>query len=154
MKSELQPQSSADDAAVVEVSAAPPSSAASSSSSSSGERKVRLGDISKWLKSDYVSTKTREVVKILQAVHEENDVAKVLVFSQFVEFFPYLGKLFDEEGVQFERYEGSMDVVEREEALTRFRFDSSITVLLCSLKCAAFGLNIVEASHIIITDPW
>src|SRR4051812_14859409 len=42
-------------------------------------------------------------------------------------------------GYKFVRYDGSMNIKERDEVLSKFRTSKSTTVLLMSLKCGSLG---------------
>lgn len=50
--------------------------------------------------------------------------------------------------------DGSMKPQHRVEALDRLANNPEVTVLLCSLKCGALGLNLTCASRVVLIDPW
>lgn len=52
-------------------------------------------------------------------------------------------------GIKFVRYQGNMSADARVEALTKIRTRASYTVILCSLKCGALGLNLTACSQVI-----
>lgn len=76
---------------------------------------------------------------------------RVLVFSQYVETLKWLR---NELGGEGHLYHGSMTADARESALGRFKTDSAPTVLLMSLKAGGVGLNINEASVVVLFDRW
>lgn len=49
---------------------------------------------------------------------------------------------------------GSMTVEQRDKIITAFKEDSSIRVLLISLKAGGVALNLTVASRIFLMDPW
>jgi len=50
---------------------------------------------------------------------------------------------------------GSMNVNERRAVLKAFKSKTSgVSVILMSLKAGGEGLNLPEASHVFIIDPW
>ena len=51
-------------------------------------------------------------------------------------------------------FDGSMDKVERVEALHNFKNNSDSTVLLCSGKIGGEGINLTEANHVIFINDW
>lgn len=52
------------------------------------------------------------------------------------------------------RFDGSLNMEERQRVLTEFRENPQSPLLLCSLQCAAVGLNLVQADEAVILDPW
>ena len=58
------------------------------------------------------------------------------------------------EGFAFRRLDGTMNVTQREMAISDFQTEPSVTVMLMSLKAAALGLNLVCANHVVLLDPW
>ncbi len=77
---------------------------------------------------------------------------KALVFSQFTSFLDLVEPKLIEEGLIFERLDGS--TVDRERRVTRFRDDPACGVFLISLKAGGLGLNLVEADYVFLLDPW
>lgn len=77
--------------------------------------------------------------------------ARILVFSQFVETLEWLsGKL----SVPHEMVTGSMPIDSRQSAIRRFRTGASPRALLISLLAGGVGLNLGEASHVVLFDRW
>jgi len=50
--------------------------------------------------------------------------------------------------------QGSMNVKSRDQALADFRTDPSVRVLCISLKAGGVALNLTNANHIFLLDPW
>lgn len=77
--------------------------------------------------------------------------ARILVFSQFVETLEWLsGRL----SVPHELVTGSMPIASRQNSIRRFRTEESPRVLLVSLLAGGVGLNLGEASHVVLFDRW
>lgn len=76
---------------------------------------------------------------------------KVIVFSQFVETLKFLeGRL----ELPTVIYHGSMSEDERDAALDRFRGGRGPLALLMSLRAGGVGLNLQEASTVVLFDRW
>ena len=57
-------------------------------------------------------------------------------------------------GVDYEYFDGSSTVNEREKAIHRFQNDENCRVFLISLKAGGVGLNLTAADYVYIVDPW
>ena len=107
-------------------------------------------DLSKWR----TSTKVEACFKAIEAMRQKNPEAKALVFSQYrtmldiVEWRLRLG------GHRVVKLTGDLPIAERKSVLARFKTDSSVAVALLSLKAGGEGLNLQEASHVFLLEPW
>ncbi|CAN6617417.1 hypothetical protein TRVA0_007S00276 [Trichomonascus vanleenenianus] len=90
----------------------------------------------------------------LMELLEKEPGRKTIVFSQFTSMMDLVAPHFRKKGIRFVRYDGKMNRATRDEALEKLKKDKKTTVLLCSLKCGALGLNLTVASRVIILDPW
>ena len=54
----------------------------------------------------------------------------------------------------FEYFDGSSTIQERERAIERFQNDPKCRVFLISLKAGGVGLNLTAADYVYIVDPW
>ncbi|NCI47659.1 DEAD/DEAH box helicase [Sediminibacterium soli] len=79
---------------------------------------------------------------------------KALVFSQFLGMLALIKEKMKELGVDYEYFDGSSTVAEREKAITRFQNDDNCRVFLISLKAGGVGLNLTAADYVYIVDPW
>ena len=79
---------------------------------------------------------------------------KALVFSQFLGMLALIKEKMKELGVDYEYFDGSSTVNERERAIRRFQDDDSCRVFLISLKAGGVGLNLTAADYVYIVDPW
>ena len=77
--------------------------------------------------------------------------ARVLIFSQFVRTLRWIGARLK---VSHDFLIGSMTLAHREEAIERFRSGPAPRVLLVSLRAGGVGLNLGEATHVVMFDRW
>ena len=77
--------------------------------------------------------------------------ARILVFSQFVETLKWVA---DRLGVACDLLTGSMSSRAREAAIARFKTAGSPRVLFTSLRAGGVGLNLGEATHVVMYDRW
>lgn len=52
--------------------------------------------------------------------------------------------------ITFLRFDGTMTTKQKDSALTQFREDDEVKVLLVSLKCGSVGLNLTCANRVIL----
>ncbi|KAK9451216.1 SNF2 family N-terminal domain-containing protein [Limtongia smithiae] len=102
------------------------------------------------LKPDIASSKISKMLEILKAEPDR----KTIVFSQFTTMLDLIQPFLRQQGITFARYDGSMKPQQRVEALEKLTNEKEVTVLLCSLKCGALGLNLTCASRVVLVDPW
>ena len=76
---------------------------------------------------------------------------RVLVFSQFTGYLKSISARLAEEGIDHLYLDGSTR--NRTEVIEAFRAGAA-PVFLISLKAGGFGLNLTEADHVFIMDPW
>ena len=76
---------------------------------------------------------------------------RVLVFSQFTGYLKSISARLVEEGIDHLYLDGSTR--NRAEVIEAFRAGAA-PVFLISLKAGGFGLNLTEADHVFIMDPW
>lgn len=102
-----------------------------------------------WLDSAKV-TKCKDLIREIQATGE-----KVIVFSQWTLLLDLLElQVSKEMKIGYRRFDGSMNSIQRDRAVTDFTDDSRVKVMLISLKAGNAGLNLTAASHVIIMDPF
>jgi DNA repair protein RAD16 len=116
-------------------------------------RRINLAEFS-------TSTKVESLVEELYTMRKERQGSKALVFSQFTSMLdlcrwrlvsdPCLQDL----GLGVRIVHGGMNVQSRDEALTAFKEDPSVRVLLMSLKAGGVALNLTVANEAYLLDPW
>lgn len=98
-----------------------------------------------------VSVKLEEIGR---EITENISNHKALVFSQFLGMLALIKEKMKELRVDYEYFDGSSTVSERERAITRFQNDENCRVFLISLKAGGVGLNLTAADYVYIVDPW
>ena len=79
---------------------------------------------------------------------------KALIFSQFLGMLGLIRETLKAQGVQFEYFDGSTSVQERQRAINNFQNNPECRVFLISLKAGGVGLNLTAADYVYIVDPW
>ena len=77
--------------------------------------------------------------------------ARILIFSQFVKTLKWLS---DRIALPCDLLTGSMSSIERQTTMERFKTESAPRVLLVSLRAGGVGLNLGEATHVVVFDRW
>ena len=81
------------------------------------------------------------------------------LFSVLSSAFPSIQRELEAEGHSFMRIDGSMNAIERYEAMKAFESDGPRTVrgprfMLCSLRACNTGITLTRANHIFLMDTW
>jgi len=96
-------------------------------------------------KKDWILAKVQEI-------HQTGD--KLIIFSNWtdplIKLQALLKKVFQ---LEAEIYCGDLTPKDRDAVLSRFKTESSRTVLLMTVQSGGVGLNIQEANHVIILEP-
>ena len=96
------------------------------------------------------SAKLNTLLDLLDAQTAEDD--KIIVFSQYVDTLKWLALRI--KNIPLEIYHGGLSQLEREKMLDRFRNNPGPRCLFISLRAGGVGLNIQEASTVILFDRW
>ena len=96
------------------------------------------------------SSKVDYIKDILEEKVSLNE--KVIIFSQYVETLEYLSDNLPE--FKSNIYHGGLSQVERDNLIQKFKNSANSEVLLISLKAGGVGLNLQEASTLILFDKW
>ena len=89
----------------------------------------------------------RLVTQLMEGGH------KALVFSQFVLHLNVLEAWLQEQGIKYERLDGSTPAEERDRSVARFQRGEA-DLFLISLRAGGVGLTLTEADYVIHMDPW
>lgn len=106
------------------------------------------------------STKVEALVQELVQMRQERPGSKALVFSQFVNMLDLVrwrlhsDPCLQDLGLGVRIIHGGMNIQSRDTALRDFREDSSVRVLLMSLKAGGVALNLTVANEVYLLDPW
>ena len=96
------------------------------------------------------SAKFNVLLSILEAQIAHDD--KIIVFSQYVRTLKWLALQI--KNIPCEIFHGGLSQQERNKILDRFRQESGPRCLLISLRAGGVGLNIQEASTVVLFDRW
>ncbi|KAJ5593897.1 uncharacterized protein N7459_000105, partial [Penicillium hispanicum] len=100
------------------------------------------------------SAKIEKTIEILQANEDRGRGEKTIVFSQFTSLLDLLEVPINRRGWKNVRFDGTMNVNDRNASVREFTDDPSCRVMLVSLKAGNAGLNLVAASHVVLFDPF
>ncbi|CAD6915776.1 unnamed protein product [Tilletia controversa] len=104
--------------------------------------------------SEKASTKVNAILRILGEVRERGEGEKTIVFSQFTTFLDLLEPHLRKSKFKYERYDGQMDMRDRDLALKAVETRPDKTVLLISFKAGSTGLNLTFCNHVILSESW
>jgi superfamily II DNA or RNA helicase len=100
--------------------------------------------------SDTASGKTDTLFELLDSLVAEGQ--KVLVFSQFVQMLHILEKECHARNIRTHVLTGQTK--DRQSVVNDFQKDTGASVFLLSLRAAGTGLNLTNASYVVLYDPW
>ncbi|KAJ8475179.1 hypothetical protein ONZ51_g6714 [Trametes cubensis] len=100
------------------------------------------------------SSKTRKIMEILRETEARGEGEKTIIFSQFTSMLDLIEPFLRKERIKFVRYDGSMNKVQRDEALAKINESASTRVILISFKAGSTGLNLTCCNNVILVDPW
>ena len=106
------------------------------------------------------SSKIEALVKELTEMRQFRPGSKALVFSQFVNMLDLIrwrihtDPMLTDLGLGVRLLHGGMDVKSRNQTLKEFREDTSVRILLMSLKAGGVALNLTVASEVYLVDNW
>ncbi|KAF2246725.1 hypothetical protein BU26DRAFT_431154 [Trematosphaeria pertusa] len=100
------------------------------------------------------SAKIDKTMELLTAIHANDPTEKTLIFSQFTSLLDLLEVPLLQQNFTYQRYDGSMQMNDRVEAVNRFMDHANEKIMLVSLKAGNAGLNLYKASQVIILDPF
>jgi superfamily II DNA or RNA helicase len=100
--------------------------------------------------NDCVSGKTETLFELLEPILASGN--KILLFSQFVEMLKLLEAACRERGIKTHTLTG--ETKGRMEVVNAFQADPEPCVFLLSLRAAGTGLNLTNASYVVLYDPW
>ncbi|KDQ63171.1 hypothetical protein JAAARDRAFT_119545 [Jaapia argillacea MUCL 33604] len=101
------------------------------------------------------STKLEALLQHLRRLRDQDPCFRAVVFSQFTSFLDLIEVVLQREQLMWFRFDGSMNVKKRSEAVTEFKAPSrKPKVLIVSLKAGGVGLNLTTANHVFMMDCW
>jgi len=107
----------------------------------------------------YSSTKIDALLEQLNTLRsltavDGKEMEKSIVFSQWTSMLDLLQSPLKQNGFGFVRLDGTMTQAQRETSIQAFKTNDKINVFLISMKAGGLGLNLTEANHVYILDPW
>ena len=100
--------------------------------------------------NDAASGKTDTLFELLEPLLTEGQ--KVLVFSQFVQVLKLLEAECQQRQIKTFLLTGQTK--QRQEVVSAFQAEPGAAVFLLSLRAAGTGLNLTNASYVVLYDPW
>jgi hypothetical protein len=100
--------------------------------------------------NDSMSGKTDTLFELLEPLLQEGQ--KVLIFSQFVQMLRLLEAECKVRQISTHILTG--ETKERQTVVQNFQDDGNAAVFLLSLRAAGTGLNLTNASYVVLYDPW
>jgi len=100
--------------------------------------------------SDTASGKTDTLFELLDTLVADGQ--KVLVFSQFVQMLQILEKECHARNIHTHMLTGQTK--DRQQVVADFQKETGACVFLLSLRAAGTGLNLTNASYVVLYDPW
>lgn len=101
---------------------------------------------------DFNSGKFEEVCFQLETLIKSNQ--KVLIFSSFVKHLELFQNWSKENKVSHYSLQGSTPTSERKQIIENFQNHTGSCLFFISLKAGGVGLNLTQASYVLILDPW
>nr|XP_006111361.1 E3 ubiquitin-protein ligase SHPRH [Pelodiscus sinensis] len=96
------------------------------------------------------STKVEAVVRTLKKIQVKDPGAKSLVFSTWQDVLDIISKALYDNNMVFAQING---ISKFQENLSAFKYDPKINILLLPLHTGSNGLNIIEATHVLLVEP-
>ena len=109
---------------------------------------TKLKMICNYDEKENTSSKLDVLSKIFEGIGESG---RILIFSQFVKTLQWLSHRIR---LPHELIIGSMLIDERQSAIDRFKNGTTPRALLISFRAGGVGLNLGEATHVVLFDRW
>ncbi|TKA61468.1 hypothetical protein B0A49_12576 [Cryomyces minteri] len=104
-------------------------------------------------------TKTKALLEELResqawsVAHSGEAPMKSVIFSGWTSHLDLIQIALEDHGISFTRLDGTMRRPQRAAALTAFREDSNVTVILVSISAGGLGLNLTTGSKVYVMEP-
>ncbi|RDD45665.1 E3 ubiquitin-protein ligase SHPRH [Trichoplax sp. H2] len=96
------------------------------------------------------STKIEAVARKLLSFLRKDDQTKFLIFSSWTVVLNLISQALTDNKINHINAKSGQNF---QDSITKFKYDTSIPVLLLPLKSGANGLNLIEATHVILIEP-
>ena len=117
-----------------------------------------LMGLSTWLhdKSSESGMKSSKILKTIDIVSKVPAGEKIVIFTMFRKVMTLLEEaiLIQYPNKNIIKIDGSIVKANREKAISNFKNDVNSDILIISYKIGSESLNLTEANHIILVEPW
>ncbi len=93
-----------------------------------------------------------KIEMLMEQIENVSPHHKILIFSQFVSMLDLIKKELTERHIRFSYLTGSTR--NRQAVVSEFQNNEDIKIFLISLKAGGTGLNLTQADHVYLVDPW
>jgi len=101
------------------------------------------------------SSKLDALTADLRRLRDQDPRFKAVIFSQFTGYLDLIEVVLRREGFAFGRFDGTMSIKKKNEAVEEFCAPSRRPKLfIVSLKAGGVGLNLTVANHVFMMDCW
>ncbi|TVY58107.1 DNA repair protein RAD16 [Lachnellula cervina] len=100
------------------------------------------------------SSKIEALVHDIWQLRSKTRTTKSIIFSQFTTMLQLVEWRLRRAGITTVMLDGSMTPAQRQASINHFMTDVNVECFLVSLKAGGVALNLTEASHVFIVDPW
>ncbi|KAK3955838.1 SNF2 family N-terminal domain-containing protein [Pseudoneurospora amorphoporcata] len=100
------------------------------------------------------SAKTTRLKDIILGWQKEAPEDKIIVFTQWILLARVLGRVLQQEKIDFLYLFGGMGPTDREDQINAFQANPRIKVLVSSLRVGGQSLNLTAANRVVILDAW
>ena len=112
------------------------------------------GESNEWLqkieRSGYESSKFSCILNIIN--HKKHAHEKIIIFSAFTQALEILGRFLNSQNYSTILVDGSTS--NRHKLFNQFKKSTSHNVLLLSSNVGSVGLNLQQANHVVLMEPW
>ncbi|PLW17625.1 hypothetical protein PCANC_15420 [Puccinia coronata f. sp. avenae] len=106
-------------------------------------------------RNDFISsTKLEALTDHLIKARRTDPGFSAVVFSQFTGFLDLIEQVLKRDKFRFVRLDGTLSTRKRKKALETFNDPRRPCILVCSLKVAGVGLNLIKANRVYMMDTW
>ena len=111
------------------------------------EKEVSLGESHKFLKEDHFFEKTPRLALLEELLVDLTPQHKVIVWASFINNYKAIRDVCEKNEIGYQELRGGLTGKKRDEAITAFRSDPEVRVLIANQACGGTGLNLIEASY-------
>lgn len=115
------------------------------------------GKIKDWMVGEHIwrSSKLKFAEDNIRQMLDADPMIKTIVYTQWVYATHTLAQMCKENGWECRKYNGMMDQNEKNKAINDFKAkNKNVKVFIATLQTGSLGLNLTEASVVILLDPW